>query len=301
MKNIRFSIKIVFLSTLLLLPLIYIGFGWYIGLNYGCKAVIFGPYPDIPVAVRTGLLGSHLEDISGAKAIMMVTPLKDVAGNTEDTAYFKKRGYFEVPGSWKFDFPPSDNSYGLKKAFTLCGSYSRAICHDLKNPNRNIGSLSVKELNGFLKRTGRIADMERLKPYLILSRLEARYPYFYSETVLLSKAMGNIFKDNSLPYDILGLVGIIALFISLAIRSFPLWMYYLYWVASFWFGRIGYHNPILAFSIEGWKVIFWSFWYGLILKEGRLFLVIALGLSVIVFGIQVLLDVVFKMSKKQET
>jgi len=50
MKTINklFSIKRLFL----LLPLIYIGFGWYVGLNYGRKGVILGPYPDIPVVRR---------------------------------------------------------------------------------------------------------------------------------------------------------------------------------------------------------------------------------------------------------
>ena len=94
-----FSIKRLFL----VLPLIYIGIGWYIGVNYS-KSVTFGPYPDIPVAVKTSLLGTSLSDIiSGSKAILMVVPIKDAAkGDTEDTSYFKRTGYFEVPGSWDF-------------------------------------------------------------------------------------------------------------------------------------------------------------------------------------------------------
>lgn len=45
-----FNIK----NLLLAIPLIYIGLGWYVGINYGCKPITFGPYPDIPVAVKTG-------------------------------------------------------------------------------------------------------------------------------------------------------------------------------------------------------------------------------------------------------
>ena len=284
MKN-DFRVKKLFMRILLMAPLVYIGVGWCIGLSYGCKSVIFGPYHDVPVVLKTGLLGCPLEYISGTKAMMMVVPVRDPMKNTQDSTYFKRACYFEVPGSWKFDFRPSGNSYGLEKTFILCGSYSRAICHDIKNPGRSIGSLSVSDLNDFLKKTGRIADMKRLSPYLFLSSIEKKYPYLYSGTVLLSNAMGNIFNDNMVPYDILGLVGIVVLFIAFAMRNLFLWMYYLYWIASYWFGRIGYHNPILAFSFEGWQVIFWSFWHGFILEEGRIFLVIALGLSVIVFGI----------------
>jgi len=281
----EFSVKKLFIRILLIAPLIYIGFGWYIGLSYGCKPIIFGPYPDVPVVLKTGLLGCSLEYISGASAMMMVVPVKDPMRNTQDSSYFKRICYFEIPGSWKFDFAPSGTDYGLKQTFTLTGSCSRAICHDLKNPDRNLGSLSASDLNDFLKRTGRTGDMERLKPYLFLARLEERYPWAYSETVLLSKAMGNIFKEHLIPYDVLGLVGIIILFIALATRSFFLWMYYLYWVFSYWFARIGYHDPILAFSNEGWRLILWSFWHGFIVKEGRIFLVVAIELSIIVFGI----------------
>ena len=72
-----FSAKRAFITVLLLLPIIYMGFGWYVGLNYGLKGLIFGPYADIPVVVKTRLLGSALEDISGASALMMVIPTRD--------------------------------------------------------------------------------------------------------------------------------------------------------------------------------------------------------------------------------
>jgi hypothetical protein len=65
-----FSLKKLFIRTLLLLPLIYIAFGWYIGLSYGRKPLIFGPYPNILVVVKTHLLGSSLEEISGGRAIV---------------------------------------------------------------------------------------------------------------------------------------------------------------------------------------------------------------------------------------
>jgi hypothetical protein len=301
MINKHLPVKKFFIRVLLLLPIVYIGFGWYVGLNYARKAVFFGSYPDIPVVVKTGLLGSSLKDISGASALMMVVPPRDVTIDNRESAYFTRVGYFEIPGSWKFDFALSGTDYGLKQTFTLTGSCSRAICHDLKNPDRSLGSLSVSDFNNFLKSSGRTNDVERLKPYLFLSRLEERYPWAYSETVLLSKAMGNIFKENLIPYDVLGLVGIVILFIALALRSFFLWMYYLYWVFSYWFARIGYHDPSLAFSNEGWRLILWSFWHGFILKEGRLFLVIALGLSAIVFGIWALIDLALMMSKKTES
>ena len=84
--------------------------------------------------------------------------------------------------------------------------------------------------------------------------------------MLLPKNMGNIFSDSFIPYDILGLAGIGVLLIALSLRSFGLWLYYLYWVFSYWFGRIGFHDPNLAASNEGWKVIL-GFWHGL--AKGR--------------------------------
>jgi type IV secretory pathway TraG/TraD family ATPase VirD4 len=278
-----FSLKRLFIIILLLFPLIYIGFGWYIGLNYGRKVVLFGPYQDIPVVMKTSLLGSSLEDISGSKALVMIVPPKETGKSNQDSTYFKITGYFEIPGTWNFDFTPSDADSSFKETFALTGSYSRAIAHELKNPKRRLGSMSVSQLNDFLKVNGRTKEMEKLKPYLFLARLEEKYPWAYSDTVLLSRAMGNIFKDNMLPYDILGLVGIVIFFIALATRGFWLWGYYLFWVFAYWFGRIGYHDINLAFANDGNQVVLWSFWNGFIVKEGRLFLLIAAGLYVISF------------------
>jgi len=278
-----FSLKRLFIIILLLLPLIYIGFGWYIGLNYGRKGAILGPFDNIPVVMKTSLLGSSLEDISGSKALVMIVPPKETGKSNQDSTYFKITGYFEIPGTWNFDFTPSDADFSFKETFALTGSYSRAIAHELKNSKRRLGSMSVSQLNDFLKVTGRTKEMEKLKPYLFLARLEEKYPWAYSDTVLLSRAMGNIFKDNMLPYDILGLVGIVIFFIALATRGFWLWGYYLFWVFAYWFGRIGYHDINLAFANDGNQVVLWSFWNGFIVKEGRLFLLIAAGLYVISF------------------
>ena len=97
--NKDFSIKKFFVRLLIILPLIYIGFGWWIGVNYGQKSVIFGPYADIPIVVKTSLLGSSLEDISGSKALVMVVPPKEADKPGQDSTYFKITGYFEVPGT----------------------------------------------------------------------------------------------------------------------------------------------------------------------------------------------------------
>ncbi len=290
--NKDFSIKKFFVRLLIILPLIYIGFGWWIGVNYGQKSVIFGPYADIPIVVKTNLLGSSLEDISGSKALVMVVPPKEADKPDQDSTYFKVTGYFEVPGTWNFDFSPSDNDIILPKAFAMTGSYSRAICYELKTPRHRLGSLSVSELYDLLKASGRTKDTLKLMPYLFIERLEEKYPWLYSDTVFLSRAMSNIFKDNMVPYDILGLTGILVLFIALSIRSIWLWMYYLFWVFAYWFGRVGYHDPNLIMSSEGQQIILWSFWNGFIQKEGRLFLIIAVVLSIIGFTVLGLLYLV---------
>lgn len=278
------SLKQKFIRLLILIPLFYIGFGWYIGINYGRKGVILGPFDNIPVVMKTSLLGSSLEGISGSKAMIMVVPPQETVKPDPDSTYFKISGYFEVPGTWNFDFTPYGNDAAFLKTFVMIGEYSRAIAHELKNPKRRIGSLSVKELSELLKASGSSRDVSALAPYLFISKMEEKYPWLYSDTILVSKAMGNIFKDNGLPWDILGLVGIAIFFVVMATRSFWLWFYYLFLVFACWFGRIGYHDVNLAFSNDGWQVILWSFWNGFILKEGRIFLIIAFGLSAIGFA-----------------
>jgi len=49
------SLKQKFIRLLILIPLFYIGFGWYIGINYGRKGTILGPFENIPVSMRTSL------------------------------------------------------------------------------------------------------------------------------------------------------------------------------------------------------------------------------------------------------
>ena len=112
-----------------------------------------------------------------------------------------------------------------------------------------------------------------------LAGIEEKYPWAYSESLLSENVA------ISKKFDLLGLIGILTLFIALALRSFPLWTYYLYWVVSYWFGRIGYYDSNLIFTSDGRQAIYESFWHGFIVKEGRLFLVIAAGLSIVTFGI----------------
>ncbi len=285
--NKGLSLKGVFIRLLLLLPLVYMGIGWAIGLNYARKGFVLGPYPDIPVIVKTSLFGSSLEDISGAAGLVTLAPPGASMGS-DDSMHFNIQGYFEVPEAWVFDFPPSYKKgpgFYLGRSFLLTGRYGQAQAYEMKAPGRSIGSLSVSQLYDFLKATGRTRDMEKLRPYLVLERFQEKYPWVFSDTVLLSKTMGNVFSKNLIPYDILGLVGLFVLAIALSARNFWLWLYYLYWVSAYWFARIGFHNPNFAFSPEGWQVIVWSFWHGFIQKEGRLFLVCAVGLSAVLFGI----------------
>ena len=81
----EFSIKGFFAKLLLVLPIIYLGFGWYVGLNYGQKSVIFGPYADIPVVMKDSLLGSSLNEISGSNALVMVVPPPTLKPGTSTT------------------------------------------------------------------------------------------------------------------------------------------------------------------------------------------------------------------------
>jgi hypothetical protein len=53
-------------------------------------------------------------------------------------------------------------------------------------------------------------------------------------------------------------------------------------------------------SNDGWQVILWSFWHGFIQKEGRLFLVIAIGGSLVFFGAAGLVHIIRCIFKKNE-
>lgn len=283
----EFSIKKAFMRLLIALPFIYIVFGWCVGINYGTRPVTFGPYQDIPAVMKTHLLGSSLKEAFGTDALLMVVPPGQVKEDDKDSVSLKVHGYFVLPETWSFDFPPSyvkNNPYGWSKTFLLAGRYSQVACRQLKNPGKNIGILTIDQFSDYLKSTNRTKDLEKLKNYLFPARIEQKYPWLYSETVLLSSKMGHFFSEKMIPNDILGIVGLVILFIVYKTRIIWLWMYYLYWVFAYWFGRIGFHDPTLAFSSEGWQVILWSFWNGFILKEGRIFLFFALFLSVFLFA-----------------
>lgn len=272
---------------LIAIPLIYIGFGWWVGVHYGTEFITFGPYQDIPAVMKTHLLGSSLKEAFGTDALVMVVPPGQPRDADKGSTPLKIHGYFVLPETWFFEFPPAymkTNPYGWKKTFMLTGRYSEVSCRQLKNPGKSIGTLTIDQFYEFLKGTGRTKDLEKLKSYLFPAKIEQKYPWLYSETVLLSSRMGRVFSRGLIPNDILGLFGLLVLFIAYQLKSIKLWGYYLLWVFSYWFGRIGFHDPSLAFSNEGWQVIQWSFWHGFILKEGRWFLVLALVLSVILLG-----------------
>ena len=87
-----FSLKRLFIRILLFIPLIYIGFGWYIGLNYARKPLIFGPYPDIPTVIETSLLGRSLEKICGGHIIVTLTPVDKDPREDSSSTYFNIKG-----------------------------------------------------------------------------------------------------------------------------------------------------------------------------------------------------------------
>ena len=213
-----------------------------------------------------------------------MVPIEKLKDHDPDSTYFNITGHFEVPGRWVFksrlgrDFDPEDKAM-------LTGSMSRAIMYEEKNPDKSLGYYSIDELSSFINKYGKPFDSLKILPFVIISNFEKTFPYLYSETVLLPNSMGRIFNDKMIPYDMLGLAGLLILIIAFCFRSFKLWSYYLYWVFAYWFGRIGYHDPNLMSSEYGQRVILWSFWNGFICKEGRVFLVLALGLSVILFGV----------------
>ncbi len=286
-------LKSLFIKSLFMLSFIYIAFGWWIGLNYGKKPVIFGPYPDIPMVIRRSIMGIPLEKITDNNILVTLCPFQEAKKVTmgkkhslDDSTYFNIEGYFEIPQNWFFDFPPlseTNSKYEQKKIFILTGNYSRAIAHEFKNPGRNLGYYTFDEFYDFLEATHKTKDLARLKQYFLPAILEEKYHWLYSDSVLLSSAMSSVFSDSYLPHDILGILGLAVLFIALRIRKPKLWLYYVYWVFAYWFGRVGFHDSNLAASIDGWQVILWSFWHGFICNEGRIFLVIALGLSIVVF------------------
>ena len=270
-----FSIK----KLLLTLPVIYIMVGWGIGLLFATQPVIFGPYQDVPVIIKTSFFDTLLD-----KPVAFVVPLEKLKDRDPDAIYVYITGHFEVPGRWVFksrlgrDFDPEDKAM-------LTGSMSRAIMYEEKNPDKSLGHYSIDELSSFINKYGKPFDSLQIIPFVIISNFEKTFPYLYSGSVLLPNSMGRIFNDKIIPYDMLGLVGLVIVIIAFCLRSFKLWAYYLYWVFAYWFGRIGYHDPNLMSSEYGQRVILWSFWNGFICKEGRVFLALALGLSVILFGV----------------
>jgi hypothetical protein len=72
--------------------------------------------------------------------------------------------------------------------------------------------------------------------------------------------MGNIFPTILfIPYDVLGLVGIASFTYCPKCKKFRAMALLFILVLAYWFGRIGFHDPNLAASNEGWQIILWSF------------------------------------------
>ena len=86
-------------------------------------------------------------------------PLEKFNEPDRDSTYFNITGYFELPGTWSFDLP-SDKEVTSTERILLTGSHSQAIAHELKNPEKKLGSLSIKEFSNFLKATNRTKDLE---------------------------------------------------------------------------------------------------------------------------------------------
>ena len=270
----RFSIK----KALFALPAIYIIVGWAIGLMFAQNSVIFGPYKSIPVTIKTDLFGSLLD-----KPVAFVVPIEKLSNHDPDSIVVFIAGHFEIPGRWVFDSPLGRDSDPSDKV-ELTGSFSRAIMYEEKNPDKSLGYYSIDELSSFVSKYGNRFDSLKILPYIIMSKFEKTFPYLYSGTILLPINMGRIFNDHMIPYDILGLVGLVVVLIAFYIKSIELVSYYLFWVFAYWLGRIGYHDPNLIFSEYGHRIILWSFWHGFIVKEGRVFLMVALGLSIALLG-----------------
>ena len=286
-----FSIKRLFIRLLIAFPLIYTGFGWFIGLNYGTKPLQFGPFED---SSSGGVSAEKSADRYETGHILSEDELKTLKRVIEDKAnpdqsLTTAASYFTYPQQENYSFPDDLNirwfkgllkkKLKLKTTFTAVKSYCEASAWD-KGSN-HIGDLRSNELYDFLKQRIDETATKKENLFKLPGVLEEKFPWLFAssdekpssklDSYWLLRALEENFpwaygQGNELlfyphaQHDLIGIIGIILLILIAKSMIGPgYWLYYLFCVAANFLGSFGFYSANAIFKNDIDRVILWSF------------------------------------------
>src|SRR3989338_856386 len=249
----------------LILPLIYVAFCWWVGLNYGREPIERGVYKvwmstEIHDAMKRGealwgvvldLEGSKKEDLEIKKRAEKPGPFQRIL----DYVYEEREIMFSYPRTEIVTFPNKESGFGdgnyreRKYEVLHYMGYSSYSSFSPKKPWQYC-VVSEKNIEKILSR-GNGEDLANWKRYDWLRKFQDKFEWMVDYSPFLAE-------------DYLGMAGCFLLWLTWVLKDLRFWGYYLYLVAAFSFGRVGYWSPNLAFTKEGWMAIFYNLfdWIG---------------------------------------
>ena len=295
------SLKSRIWGILLILPLVHIAACWGVGLVYNRWPIHLGPYKtqmeaEIHDAMKPG--GEPYWSICSEKRkveSIQIRAADKKLGVVVDYAYEERPIGFLYPDFWFISFPKEkgwlgDGKYREQRFTILKAGYGFARAYNSDKKEQRYADARVEQVEEILHQGNNPKDLIKWKRYEWLRKFE-RSKFFW----LVGNGLGNPFRSD-ISYrqtkpleigdyelfifsDVLGIVGCLILWLSWAVKDLRLWFYYLFWVFAYWFGRVGFWAPNMAFKIEGWLAMFYNC-FDWVLVEGRLFLLLAIVLSV---------------------
>ena len=182
-----------------------------------------------------------------------------------------------------------DGKYKKHKFFVPSSGYTYVHAYNPDNKKQHYRSVFPDQAERII-RENNPKDLIKWKRYEWLRKLEQSKFYWlvgngrgspvinlYSKGYAKSPKIGDF--ELFIFSDVLGMAGCLILWISWAAKDLRLWFYYLFWVFAYWFGRVGFWSPNLAFKKVGWLAMFYNC-FDWLMVEGRLFLLLALVISV---------------------
>ncbi len=263
-------------GILFILPLVYVAFCWWVGLNYGRKQIVTKVYKvwmgtEIHNTMERGVADWYLTyDLEGWKKADMARKMRAAKPGPfqriEDYVYEQREIVFHYPYFETVVLPNKKSAFGdgdykerkyevVRKAWGGEG-YRYAAGYNPKKPEQYYTS-DISEIEEVILKGKDREDIANWKRYDWLRKFEENFGWM----IEADGWMGEL--------NILGIPAMVCVIASLALKDLRIWFYCLYCIIAYSFGRIGYFSPNLAFSKEGWLAIFYNLFDWLLPGRGH--------------------------------
>lgn len=282
---------------LMILPVIYMAVCWGIGLVYLRKPSLLGPYQvemgtPIGESYPNWSLTSPAEKEADEKTRKMLESSPMFRDKAQYSAYEKRGIAFMYPRFEVVFFPEKEgwNTFGdgkyKERGFRIPHNGNiELLAFNPKKTEQTYVTPNEGELEEILHKGNNKRDLEIWKRYAWLRKFQASN-FFWLVGNGAGSPLAAISGDGeigigewTIPFDLLGMVGCLTLWITWVVKDLRIWFYYVYWVVAYWFGRIGFWSSDFAFKKEGWLSMFYNC-FDWLYDELRLFLMLAIILSV---------------------